>query len=136
MGFDYGNRRIGVAVGQTLTANANPLATIKNGPQGVDWDAISSLITQWQPDRFVLGLPLHADGSKSKITDAVNNFGDQLQARYNLPVEKIDERLSSHEAEQRMLENGLSKKKRKADLDQYAAKVILDTWFLEYSVRE
>lgn len=133
LGFDYGQRRIGVAVGQTLTCNANPLATIKNGPEGVDWDAISILMSQWQPDRIVLGLPSHADGSKSTMTKAVNNFGNQLQARYNLPVEKIDERLSSHEAEQLMFENNISQKKRKADLDQYAAKVILDSWFQEYN---
>ncbi|MFV2056995.1 MAG: Holliday junction resolvase RuvX [Thiohalomonadales bacterium] len=129
--FDFGIRRIGVAVGQTVSASAKPLVTLHQPNGSPKWQPISDLISQWQPDLFVLGLPFHADGGESTLCKKVKHFGNQLQARYNLPIEYIDERLSSHEAEQLMLEDPTTRAKQGGDIDHYAAKIILDSWFQE-----
>jgi putative Holliday junction resolvase len=95
MGFDYGSKRIGVAVGQTLTSTASPLAIITVKNQQVDWAQLNALIQEWQPQTLVVGLPKHADGTDNAISEAVYRFCRQLQKRYQLPVQTIDERLSS-----------------------------------------
>ncbi len=125
MGFDYGSKRIGVAVGQTLTATARPLAIVRVKNQQIDWAHITALIQEWQPDALIVGIPKHADGSDSTSTLAARRFSRQLQGRYQLPVHTIDERLSSIAAAQRISPN-----KRK-DLDAVAAQIILETWLSE-----
>ena len=139
LAFDYGTRRIGVAVGETLTASARPLLTVQN-QQEPDWDAIASLVTEWQPTVFVLGLPCHADGSDNAITKQVRAFAEQLQNRYQLPLHFIDETLTSHHAEQRQAEWGTQRprtarqaKRASAQLDAVAAQIILETWLAEQS---
>ncbi|KHD11587.1 Holliday junction resolvase [Candidatus Thiomargarita nelsonii] len=124
MGFDYGSKRIGVAVGQTLTATARPLAIVRIKNQQIDWTHITALIQEWQPDALVVGLPKHADGSDSTSTIAARRFSRQLQGRYQLPVHTIDERLSSIAAAQRISPN-------RKDLDAVAAQIILETWLSE-----
>lgn len=123
MGFDYGNKRIGVAVGQTLTATARPLAIIPVKNQQINWTRISALIQEWQPDAMVVGLSKHADGSESEITKAIYRFCQQLHGRYHLPVHTIDETLSSVAAAEQV--------KGTTELDAVAAQIILETWLAE-----
>lgn len=124
LGFDFGTRRIGVAVGQELTATATALETLPSRDGGPDWAGISRLIEQWQPDALVLGLPLNLDGSEHEITRLARRFGNRLHGRYNLPVYTIDERLSSAEAEQLLA----GKSHDKGDVDKLAAQLILESW--------
>ena len=132
LAFDYGTKRIGVAVGQELTKTATALITINNSPAKFDWKPIDQLIQDWQPQALVVGLPLNADGSEHEITQAAKRFGDQLQKRYNLATYWMDERLTSAEAES-MIAAGRSRKKAQAvakgDVDKTAAKLILESWF-------
>ena len=128
MGFDFGRRRIGVAIGQTLTRAASPLTTIahRNEP---DWAAIERLIAEWQPDMLLVGLPLHADGSPSPLSQQAHSFSLQLKKRFRLSVLTIDERLSSREAEQLLAQSPKrSQRRNKAAVDSLAAAIIVETW--------
>lgn len=131
LGFDYGTKRIGVAVGQDITRSVTPLTTLHSQNNKPDWDAIGKLITEWQPDRLVVGLPLHLDGSSQALTERVQRFGNQLKGRYNLPVEMVDERLTSHEAETELATR--RGKTAKADIDALAAALILQSWLDQQS---
>ena len=131
LGFDFGEKRIGIAVGQSLTGSVTPLKTLQAVNQQPDWAGISALIEEWRPDRLILGLPLHMDGSEQDITQRVKRFGNQLKGRYNLPVEWVDERLSSHEAEQLLREQG-KKRSSKSDIDKLAAALILQSWLEQH----
>ena len=99
LGFDFGEKRIGVAVGQELTGTARGITTLTSKNRQPDWEAISRLIEEWRPDLLVVGHPLHMDGSEQPLTHLAYRFGNRLSGRYNLPVERVDERLSSYEAE-------------------------------------
>ena len=98
LAFDFGLRRIGVAVGQNVTGSASPLGSVANRDDGVDHAAIASLIKEWRPDGIVVGMPSHADGSPSELQDAVEAFIGELQ-RYELSINTVDERYTSVEAE-------------------------------------
>ncbi len=98
LAFDFGLRRIGVAVGQDVTASASPLGTVANRESGVDHDAIAALIREWRPSALVVGMPAHADGSPTDLAEPIEAFLGELE-RYELPVETIDERHTSVEAE-------------------------------------
>ncbi len=132
LGFDYGLKRIGVAVGQELTGSASALTTVAARDGKPDWEAIGRLIEEWRPDAVVVGLPLNADGSDHELSRRARRFGNQLHGRYNLPAHFIDERLSSLEAEAR-LRDGVQKMAHrralyKENIDKLAAQVILETW--------
>lgn len=130
LAFDYGLRRIGVAVGQDVTASASPVGTVANGENGVDHERINEIIAEWRPTRLVVGMPLHADGSPSEMTDAVNVFVVEL-ARYELPVETTDERYSSVEAERTLKsarQQGSRGRISKADIDIAAAVCIAERY--------
>jgi putative Holliday junction resolvase len=131
LGFDYGMKRIGVAVGQELTGTATALANVRATDGKPDWDAISKLIEQWQPDEVVVGLPLNMDGSSSELSQRAQRFGNQLHGRYNLRAHMMDERLSSLEAEREL--QGQSRKAQAADIDKVAAKIILESWLQQES---
>ena len=131
LGFDYGTKRIGVAVGQDISHSVTPLTTLSSQNDKPDWNAISKLIAEWQPDRLVVGLPLHLDGSTQPLTEKAQRFGNQLKGRYNLPVEMVDERLTSHEAEAELAAQG--GKVAKADIDALAAALILQSWLDQQS---
>ncbi len=136
IGFDYGSKRIGVAVGQNFTATARPLAIVRVKNQQIDWTHISALIQEWQPEALIVGLPKHADGSECSTTIVAQNFAQQLKKRYKLPVHHIDERLSSVAAAERISDgnknrNKNGKKKGDENLDAVAAQIILETWFSE-----
>jgi putative Holliday junction resolvase len=125
LGFDFGTRRIGVAVGQELTRTATALVTLTSRDGGPDWAAISRLIEEWQPAALVVGLPLNLDGSESESSRLARRFGNRLAGRYNLPVFTADERLSSSEAEALLADQG---RFDKADIDKLAAQLILQGW--------
>lgn len=128
MAFDYGTKRIGVAIGQTLTRTARPLTIITLQSTTFPWEKVDALLTEWRPQAFVVGLPRHADGTFNAVSQAALAFSEQLQHRYQLPVHLIDETLSSLEATQRMQPTG---KKQKVRVDAVAAQVILETWLAE-----
>ncbi len=125
LGFDFGTKRIGVAVGQELTRTATALETLNSPDGGPDWASISRLIKEWQPDALVVGLPLNLDGSESESSRLARRFGNRLAGRYNLPVFTADERLSSSEAEVILAEQGHFEK---AEIDKLAAQLILQSW--------
>lgn len=125
LGFDFGSKRIGVAIGQELTGTARALITLSNRDGAPDWEAISRLIEEWQPAALVVGLPLNLDGTDHDVTRLARRFGNRLRGRYNLPVYTMDERLSSAEAEALLAEQG---RYEKADVDKVAAQIILQGW--------
>lgn len=130
MCFDVGTVRIGVAIGQQLTQAARPLTTLKTRSGLPDWDTITSLVHEWQPGLFVVGLPYHADGTLNRVTKIALHFSQDLKTRYQLPVETIDERLSSYEAKHRLKKkqpHGIQS--RQTAIDALAAAIILESWF-------
>ncbi len=133
LGFDFGKQRIGIAVGQSITATATALCTINARHAQPDWDRISEIIDEWHPDALVVGLPLHADGSDSAITRAARKFAQQLQARSCLPVHTMNEKLSSHAAKQLLLQD---KTGAKAGIDAIAAMIILQNWLAADNAHE
>lgn len=128
--FDFGFRRIGVAVGQTLTGSANPLAVVAVTSQP-DWQAITSLVNEWKPAALVVGLPLAEDGGETDMSKGARRFGRQLEGRLAIPVFFEDERLTSFGAEQRFVEarsRGGMRRKEAALKDALAAQIILENW--------
>ncbi len=134
LGFDFGLKRIGVAVGQELTGTASPLETLTTTHSGIDWDEIQRLIDEWKPHALVVGLPLNMDGSEHEMTAAARQFARRLQGRYGLPVYEVDERLSSIAAEERLQEEAKKRFHRRngrGRIDREAAQIILQTWLNE-----
>jgi putative holliday junction resolvase len=131
LGFDYGLKRIGIAVGQELTRSARALTTLAC-PRGTpDWEAITALIHTWHPDALVAGVPRNMDGSAHELTRAAERFARRLGGRYGLPVYTVDERLTSREAERMIAEEtepGRRRQHRRSGLDGIAAQVILQSW--------
>ncbi len=128
LGFDFGYKRIGVAVGQQLTCSASPLTTL-NATLGVpNWDQIQTLITQWRPVEMIVGLPTCIDGTEQYTTAASKGFARQLRKRFLLPVHLVDERLSTMEARAYLFEKGGYKKIKQTEVDSIAACVILEQW--------
>ncbi len=121
--FDCGKKRIGTAVGQTITATATALETINTINNKPDWENISRLIKEWSPDKLIVGKPLQLDGSRQEMTDIAERFSRQLEGRFHIPVEMIEEQLSSYEARREL--------KSTRDLDAVAARLILETWLRE-----
>jgi len=128
LGFDYGLRRIGVAVGETLTGSARALQTVAARDGEPDWDALGGLIRSWEPDALVVGVPLHLDGAREPMTDAAQRFARRLEGRYRLPVHRVDERLSSDEARRVLAARGVTGRPARGRLDPVAAQIILETW--------
>jgi putative Holliday junction resolvase len=127
LAFDYGEKNIGVAVGQTLTGTANPLETIRVSGSSPDWNAISRIVKTWQPDALVVGLPLNMDGTEQKVSRRARHFGNQLLGRYQLPVHLVDERLTTREARDRLASEG----RAGSDDHPVAAQIILESWLNE-----
>ncbi len=126
LGFDFGECRIGVAVGQTITGTATPLLTLTAHHGQPDWQQVSALLEEWQPVVLVVGLPLQLDGSPSAISEAAQRFARRLQGRYNRPVQMMDERLSSQEAQLARSQRG--KRGKNQALDPLAAQIIVQNW--------
>ena len=130
LGFDYGHKRIGVATGQALTGTATPLATMTN-PHLAGWSDVDALIAQWRPAHLVVGLPLAADGAETAVSLAARQFAAAIGKRSGAPVALVDERLSSHEAEARLLADGRRHEAVRRERDAVAAAIILETWLAE-----
>ncbi len=129
LGFDFGSKKIGVAVGQLITATASPLQTIKSINQIPNWEIISQLIKQWQPVGFVVGISKQEDGSDNIITPRMRKFCRQLEGRFGKPAYPQDERLSTFEAKQLLFDElHLSATKLWEVQDQLAAQLILQSW--------
>lgn len=129
LAFDFGEKRIGVAVGEWLLAQAHPLTTIRSEVNIERFAAIEALIAEWQPTSLVVGLPVAMDGTAHAMTARCTRFANQLRGRFGLPVEYAEERLSSVEAEERLRESGHNAKSAKAYVDALAAQIILQCFF-------
>ena len=129
LGFDFGTKHIGVAIGQTVTGTARPLQIITSPHQGKHhWKAIAELVNEWQPQAFVVGMPYNMDGSDTETTDAARRFANQLRGRFGRPVHEVDERLSSVEARYEA-----TTKQFKNKLDHHAAALIVGDWLRQQS---
>ena len=129
LAFDFGEQRIGVAVGEHLLKTANPLITIDNESNEVRFESISQLVKEWQPKLLVVGLPLNVDGSEHDMSRLSKKFARRLNGRFNLPVLLVDERYSSVAASEILSERGIKGRAQKALLDQVAAQTILQSYF-------
>jgi putative Holliday junction resolvase len=129
LGFDFGQKKIGVAVGQTITGTATPLTTLRNRGRTPDWPAIEALIREWQPDAAVVGLPHNMDDTEEEtLAEPVRRFARQLEGRFRIPGHLIDERLTTLAAHAAL---GIPRGASRSELDKldaYAAKLILETW--------
>lgn len=128
LGFDFGMKNIGIAVGQELTATANPLTAIKARDGIPDWSQIEKLLKEWQPDLLIVGLPLNMDGTEQEMTSAAKRFGNRLNGRFNIPVEWQDERLTTYEALDQMGIRSKMDSRQRSDVDQLSAQLILQSW--------
>lgn len=121
LAFDYGERRIGVAVGQTRTRTAQALVTLRVRNGQIDWPAIAKLVAQWQPQQLVVGVPTTDDGQPHVNAAPIARFARRLHGRFALPVAFVDERLSSYAASE-------DPDRQRVGLDAVAARLILETW--------
>ena len=131
LGFDFGMKRIGVAVGQTVTETARPLETIKAKEGMPDWDRLNKLVKIWQPDALVVGIPLNMDGTPQPLTEDAARFKDLLKEHYHLPVYGMDERLSTKDARERLFKEGGFKALQNGQVDSVAAQLILQNWLTQ-----
>jgi putative Holliday junction resolvase len=133
LAIDFGLKRIGLASGDTLTRSAHPLHTFTNGPGGPDWAALQRVLTDLRPARIAVGEPYNADGSESPLTAVARRFAAELAQRSSLPVDLVDERWSSQDAEERLraarASGARTRKVAREDVDAAAAAVILERWF-------
>lgn len=129
LAFDFGEVRIGVAQGDAEVGLSHPLTTITGGSNEAKFEAVAKLVGEWQPVQFVVGLPVHADGTEHEMTRLSRKFGRRLQGRFKLPVYWVDERMSSLYAESLLAEAQVFGRKQKAVLDQVAAQAILQGFF-------
>jgi putative Holliday junction resolvase len=134
LGFDFGMKKIGIAVGQTTTATASPLQTIRSIQLNPDWEKISQLIREWQPVGLVVGISRQQDGTDNPVTPRMLKFCRQLEGRFQLPVYQQDETLSTFEAKQLLFDEvNVGATKLWAVQDQLAAQLILQTWLNDHS---
>jgi putative Holliday junction resolvase len=130
IGFDFGTSWTGIAVGQTLTAQASPLRAIKSFKSKPDWSAISGLIEEWKPQKLIVGLPTSDFPETKAMTDKASRFSRQLQGRYKIDTELIDESLTTREAYVNAIDSGI--RKSKPEIDSLSAVLITETWLREY----
>ncbi|MGH8802144.1 MAG: Holliday junction resolvase RuvX [Casimicrobiaceae bacterium] len=129
LAFDFGTRRIGVAVGNTVTRVAHPLATVGGSTADARQSAIAALVREWQPEQMVVGLPRHADGSPHAMTRRARAFAAALEASFTLPVTLVDERHTSEAARDALTAEGRGGRAGRAARDEKAAQIILQAWF-------
>lgn len=129
LAFDFGLKRIGVAVGELETGSAHPLAVIDEEASARRFARIAALLAEWQPVELVVGLPLTLEGEPHALTQRCRRFANQLHGRFRLPVRLVDERLTSAEAESRLKEAGVRGARRRQAVDSLAAQRILDDYF-------
>ena len=129
LGFDFGTKKIGIAVGQVITGVATPLSIIKAENGKPSWQVIEDLIKKWKVEAFVVGIPYNMDGSEQNTTAMAKKFANRLADRFKLPTYHVDERLTTVEARQALFDSMKHSKIKPGDIDCYAAKLILESWF-------
>ena len=129
LAFDFGEKRIGVAVGDTGVRIAHPLTTIHAEDNATRFAEIARLIDEWRPGRLVVGLPTHADGAEHEVSRLARRFAQRLEGRFGVPAVLVDERLTSKAAETRLRESGAKPGAARDVLDAAAAREILEAWF-------
>ena len=128
LGFDFGMKNIGVAVGQELTKTANPLTVIKAREGIPNWDQIKTLLEQWSPQLLDVGVPVNMDGSEQEMTAAARRFGNRLNGRFHIPVDWQDERLTTFEALDQLGIRSKMQSNKREDVDRISAQLILQSW--------
>ena len=118
--IDYGEKKIGFAVGNTETMTSSPISIVKKGKTGFNWDELKEKIMEWEPNRIIIGKPLNMDGTRSDFMKKVEKFGKKLRSKIDIEIEFFDERLTSFEARQLDEDSEM--------IDDVAAKIILDSW--------
>jgi putative Holliday junction resolvase len=131
LAFDFGTRRIGIAKGSTMLGTAVPLLTIDAEKNDIRFARIAELISDWQPNALIVGLPCNDDGTPHEMTALSRRFANRLKGRFNLPVVLVDERYTSAAASSALNDLGVHGRKQKTMLDQYAAQQILQAYFDE-----
>jgi putative Holliday junction resolvase len=129
IGFDFGKKYIGVAVGQELTGNASPLGSVKANDGVPHWDSLENFLKEWQPDLIVVGLPLNMDGSEQQLTLDAKKFGNRVAGRFGLKVEFQDERLTTADAKEQLFARGGYKNLKKDNIDAESARLIIESFF-------
>lgn len=128
IGFDFGSKYIGVAIGQTSPSLAQPLTNLSVKKGNLPWEEIAELVKTWSPDVLVVGVPLNMDGTEQSITHLARNFLTELKSRFQIPVFPIDERLTTVEARSRLFTMGGYKALKKKSIDSIAAQLIVEMW--------
>jgi putative holliday junction resolvase len=128
LAFDFGTRRIGVAVGETTLGLAHPLATIDADSDDERLAAIAALVREWQPALLVVGLPMHADGTPHAMTARAQKFARRLEIRFGLTVDLVDERYTTEAATTALADAGVGERRHKPLRDQIAAQIILQAY--------
>lgn len=128
IGFDFGTRCIGIAVGQSLTQTAKPLTSISAVKGEPEWPQVRKIIDEWKPDALVVGIPLNMDGTHQPITFKALHFAEKLRQQFGLPVYTVDERLTTVEAKAQIFAAKGYKGLTKAAIDSFSAKLILEEW--------
>ncbi|ODR84036.1 Holliday junction resolvase RuvX [Shewanella xiamenensis] len=129
LGFDFGTKSIGVAVGQQITSSATPLLSLKAVDGIPNWDEIAKLIQEWQPDLVVVGLPLNMDGTEQEMTHRARKFANRLNAKFGVKIVTQDERLTTTDAKARLFELGGFKALTKGQVDALSAVLIVESYF-------
>ena len=128
MAFDFGIKNIGIAIGQEITKTASTFYSIRANDGLPDWVELDMIVKEWNPNLFIVGDPLNMDGTRSKIQDSSDKFSTALNKRYDIGIEKTDERLSSREAKERLenIQMGIKDSRNKHSI---SAQIILEDWF-------
>ena len=129
LAFDFGLRQIGVAVGNATLATSQPLTVLRARDGQPDWNAVATLLAEWRPDLVLVGDPLHMDGSVSELAERARKFARRIAGRFAVPIEMVDERLTSFAVKQEQREAGHRGDFRARPVDSLAAELILRDWF-------
>lgn len=129
LGFDYGTKSIGIAVGQEITGTASPETALKANDGVPNWEQVEAVLKQWQPDLVVVGLPLNMDGTEQELTKRARKFANRIHGRFGLPIELQDERLTTVDAKARLFELGGFKALTKDKVDSVSAVLIVESFF-------
>ncbi len=134
IGFDFGKKYIGVAVGQEITGSATPIGSVKARDGIPNWDLLANYLKEWQPDIIVVGLPLNMDGSEQQLTRDAKKFGNRIAGRFGIKVEFQDERLTTADAKEQLFSRGGYRNLKKDNIDAESARLIIESYF-EQSVQ-
>lgn len=129
MGFDFGTKSIGVAIGQEVSGTASPLKALKARDGIPDWQQVKAMLDEWQPDLLVVGLPLNMDGTNQQVTFQAKKFANRLHSMFGYQVEVQDERLTTTDAKARLFDEGGYRNLSKGNVDSMSAQIILESYF-------